>query len=276
MGRTKSYYDLRDALAAPGCPVCRVSNVAVEAFLDGLIYEKVNNPVLRQAMREARGFCARHAWGLVRHGAALGSAIMMRDVLRTLQRTLTEARYRSTPMFSLTRVQESVNPQQPRASTAEIVEALSPQSPCPVCADEAKVEAGLITSFVENLTGKGGLLALYRESAGFCLPHLRQVLSQVGDQAAFEALTEVQLGIWGRLEGELDEVIRKSDYRFTGEGVGVEGTAWLRAIGTTAGERFGEGAQRGNQESPSSVTTRGQEPLVDDLPMGEDEAAAHD
>ncbi len=239
MGRTKSYYDLKDALALPGCPICRVSAEAVNRYLDGLIYEKVNDPGLRAALRESRGFCQRHAWGLVRHGAALGVAIMMRDVIRTLQKTLAESRFRSLSLLSFTRVQEALDSQQPRASTAEAIAALGPQSPCPICIRESEVESNLIVSFLENLQGEDGLLEIYRASAGFCLFHFRQVLARVGDESVFELIVDAQRSIWARLERQLDELIRKSDYRYSDEALGEEGTSWLRAIAATAGEGFG-------------------------------------
>jgi len=239
MSRTKSYYDLRDALALPGCPICRVSAEAINRYLDGLIYEKVNDPGLRAALRDARGFCQRHAWGLDRHGAALGAAIMMRDVVRTLQKALADARFRSVPLFSLTRVQETLDAQQPRSSTLEVVAALGPQAPCPICAYEAEVEGGLMVSFLENLQGEEGLLAAYRASSGFCLSHFRQVIARVSDEAVYGAIVEAHQAIWARLERQLSELIRKSDYRYSDEPLGDEGVSWLRAIAAIAGEGFG-------------------------------------
>ena len=38
------------------------------------------------------------------------------------------------------------------------------------------------------------------------------------------------------LLAELSEFIRKHDYRFTGEGMGEEGTSWIRAIEMVAGK----------------------------------------
>ena len=239
MSRTKGYYDLRDALALPGCPMCRVTRQAVEHYLDGLIYEKVNDPGLRSAMREARGFCQRHAWGRVRHGAALGVAIMLRDVLHTLQSALSEGRFRQGSMFTLARVQETLDTRQPRVATSDIVRNLGPQAPCPVCAHELDVEDGLIAAYLENLVGEEGLLDTYIRSDGFCVPHLRQVLARTSDEALFATIGEAQQTIWARLEALLSEAIRKSDYRFADEAPGEEGTAWLRAIAATAGEGFG-------------------------------------
>jgi hypothetical protein len=39
------------------------------------------------------------------------------------------------------------------------------------------------------------------------------------------------------LDEELREFIRKHDYRFTGEGMGTEGTSWIRAIEMVAGKQ---------------------------------------
>jgi len=239
MSRTKSYYDLRDAFLLPGCAVCRVSARAVDRYLDGLLYEKVNDPGLRAALRQARGFCQRHAWGLVRHGAALGVAIMMRDVVRTLQGALADARFRSTPLFSLARVQETIDAQQPRAATAEVVAELGAQAPCPICTYEQEVEGDLLVSFLDNLAGDAGLLDAYRASAGFCLPHFRQALSRIGEERLFVAIVEAQQSIWARLEAQLSELIRKSHYKYSDEALGEEGVSWLRAIAAISGESFG-------------------------------------
>jgi hypothetical protein len=211
--------------------------------LDGLLYEKVNDPRLREALRNARGFCERHGWGLVRHGAALGTAIMMRDVVRTLLRGLSGTEFGDVPALSWSSLLEALGKSPQRAATSEAVAAISPQQPCPVCQYESEVEARLIASFLENLTAEGGLLAAYRESSGFCLPHFRQVLLLVDDIESYKQIVAAQQATWGRLEHQLDELVRKSDYRFSDEPLGEDGLSWLRSIAAISGERFGSRSQ---------------------------------
>lgn len=237
MGRTKSFYDLRDALQLEGCPVCRLKAAFVDQALEGLIYENVNDPVLRARIRAARGFCHEHAWGLLRHGAALGSAIIMRDVLREVLRTVDDGRFKALPTMSLSRLQEALTPQQPRSATAELVARLGPQETCPMCVSAGDLEEGCLAALRENLLGDDGLLALYSRSDGLCLPHFRQALSRIGDEAVFTALVGAQQGIWRRLEDQLSESIRKSDYRFSEEELGKEAGSWLRGIAAIAGSR---------------------------------------
>ena len=249
MAQTKSYYDLRDALKESGCPMCRARRAALERYMDGLIYEKVNDAGVRKAVRQSRGFCERHAWDLVRHGAALGVAILTRDVVRELLSIMRSGHFKGPGSWSVTRLREAVDSRQPRSATAELVAALGPQGPCPACKHEAEIDHALASSFVENLHGPEGLLEAYRQSDGFCLPHVRQVLARVPDEATYAAILEVQLAHWSQLEAELSELVRKSDYRFADEEVGDEGTSWLRAIASLAGESFQQKRHRVQQRS---------------------------
>jgi hypothetical protein len=237
MGRTMSFYDLRDALGQPGCAICRLKAQAVEQYLDGLLWESVNDPGLRANIRQARGFCHVHAWGLVRNGASVGVAIIMQDVLQTLLKTLEGAQFQELPPLSLRRVQERLDPGQPAAATAELIAQLNPQAPCPACAQVEKMESIYLHTLVEHLLGEGDLIAAYAASDGLCLPHFRQALSRVRDEAVFEALVDAQRSIWERLVGHLAEIIRKSDDRFRHEPHGEELGGALRAIAALSGPR---------------------------------------
>ena len=63
MNRTMSFYDLRDALVEPGCPICRLKARVAERYLDGLLWESVNDPGMRDQVRRSLGFCHEHGWG---------------------------------------------------------------------------------------------------------------------------------------------------------------------------------------------------------------------
>jgi hypothetical protein len=232
MSRTISFYDLRDALAQPGCPVCRLKTESAEQFLGSLLWESVNDPEVRYDIRRARGFCHEHAWGLVRDDASLGVAIITRDVLQSILGTLEAASFQALPVLSLRRTHEALDPKQPRAATAELVAQLAPQAPCPACAQAETMEDIYLSTLLVHLLGEDGLLAAYETSEGLCLPHFRQALTRVRDEVVFEALVNTQRAIWERLVGHLSEAIRKSDYRFRDESRGEESGAWLRAIAT--------------------------------------------
>jgi len=85
--------------------------------------------------------------------------------------------------------------------------------------------------------GEDGLLGLYRASDGLCLRHFCGVLARIREGRVLEELVAVQRELWEKLEAELSELIRKSDYRFSGEPMGVEAVSWLRALAVLAGER---------------------------------------
>mgnify|MGYP005866765315 CR=1 FL=1 len=238
MSPTKSYYDLRDAFAQPGCPFCTLEAEYTNLFIDGLLYEQVNDPGLRAKIRQARGFCQKHAQGLVRSGASLGVAIMMRDVLREVLRAMDKSAFQAPPGLSLVRLRELVNPRPPLVATAEAVNALSPHTECPVCAHIGRLEEGWYGALLENLLGDDGLIHAYQASDGLCLPHFRGALARARQEAAFTALVDAQRAIWRKLEQELNEAIRKSDYRFKDEAWGEEGDAWLRALAAVSGKCY--------------------------------------
>ena len=234
-GRTASFYDLRDALALPGCPVCRLAADDARRYLDGLLWEQVTDPGIRAKVRRARGFCRDHARGLDHAGASLGAAILMQDILQHALSTLERARFQTPPPLSRRRVQETLDPAQPSSATAELVDALTPEEPCPACARAREMEAIYLDSLVEQLLVKGGLLPAYRGSAGLCLPHFRMALARVREPAIFRALVEAQRGVWQELEAGLREQIRKNDHRYHDEPWGAESDAWLRALVAVSG-----------------------------------------
>jgi hypothetical protein len=230
-----SYYDLHDALAQPGCAVCRLRAKSTERYLDSLLWESVNDPGVRRDVRRARGFCREHAWQLVRPSQSLGVAILYHDVLHNVLAALEGAKYQALPLLSLQRAHEALDTDRPSAATADLVAHLAPQAPCPACKQAGAMEAIYLDTLVKTLRGEEGLLAAYESSAGLCLPHLSQALALVRDEAVFEALVGAQRTIWLRLEADLSEFIRKNDYRFRGEPWGAERDAWLRGIAALSG-----------------------------------------
>jgi len=237
MGRTMSFYDLRDAMAQPGCPVCRLMAAAVEHYLDTLLWENVNDAGARQQIRRARGFCNQHAWQLVAGGSSLGAVIITRDVLQNLLRLLEDAGFQAPAVSLRRRAKHALEGRRPPPANAQLVAQLGPQAPCPACAQAETTEEVLIATLVEGLLGDDGLLPAYRASEGMCLKHFRQALSEARSPAVFEALVDVQRTKWQQLVEQLSEIVRKEDYRFRDEPRGEEVGASLRAIAALCGPR---------------------------------------
>ncbi len=54
------YFEIQDALAEPGCALCQLALRSLRNYFDGLVYESVNDPGIRDAIRAAHGFCEVH------------------------------------------------------------------------------------------------------------------------------------------------------------------------------------------------------------------------
>jgi hypothetical protein len=88
-----TYFDLLEAFARPGCPVCALLEQGARKALDALFYEQVNDPVTRDRLVESHGFCNWHAWMLPdMPNSALGVALIYKHLLQETLEHLQAAR----------------------------------------------------------------------------------------------------------------------------------------------------------------------------------------
>jgi hypothetical protein len=220
------FHELHDALAGPDCAICALLRRSLRRYLDGIAYEGVGDERTRAVIRAARGFCPEHGRMLRAGRDALGTAIVHRDVLTTLGRQLAAASHRPPTLEA--RLRRAVR----RSGEGGHLPA---ERPCPACVYLREQDEVYGTALVRHIAD-GALVSALRDSAGLCVPHLRDALGRAPDAQAFERLRDAQLAAWGRLTDELDEFIRKQDYRFTAEPGGAENDSWSRAIGLVSGE----------------------------------------
>jgi hypothetical protein len=234
-----SYYDIIEACGQPGCPLCRiVENVGFRFLTASLHGGDVTDPDIRAKYSRSMGFCHRHAWLLPQTGggARLGIAIIYRDFIHQINQKLTEAGYTPPGGLSLTRAQEKFNRRQPAAATASLVKALQPEKPCPACLQETELETLALTTLLDFLPTDERLRTVFQSADSLCLPHLRRALELARSESAFNLLVAITRDKLVKLETELDEFIRKHDYRYQREKFDTEGDSWARALAQIVGE----------------------------------------
>lgn len=203
-----TYHEVRDALAEPGCAICRLAVKAVSSYLSGFLWESVNDPAARAAIRDARGFCNYHTHLLTEMASSLSLAIIYEDLVAVAVEDLAHA----CPGMRRGRRRASV---------------------CPACRmrDEAtrRYQDALVGALPDP-DWRGRLAA----SDGLCFGHAMQAcaLAQGESRAFLVELAERKLTI---LKAELAEVIRKNDYRFSDEPWGAESGSPRRAAAMMAG-----------------------------------------
>ncbi len=159
------------------------------------VSEQVNDPSFRQEFLAGGGFCRPHAWRLVAHHDILGTAILYRALLG-----------------------DAGQHRQPRAR-------------CPLCPSYESSQR-LALDMLEHSIGDATFEEKFAASDGLCNTHFEMALQGGG---AERRLRRLQQRTRDRLLGQLDELIRKQDYRFMGEPETGEGDSWLRAVNAAAG-----------------------------------------
>jgi hypothetical protein len=221
--RDTLYFELLDALQAGGCALCRLGQRASDSYLNALLYEGVTDVGTRDELRAGRGPCHRHAWRMAhKRGSILGTAIIYRDVVNTLTKVLEE--------------EATAAPGRLRGNrTANLGRRLAATASCPACRLESDAVQRGAKTLLKHMKDPQ-VAAAYVAGGGLCLPHFQLALSHAGEGAA-HTLAEWQATALRRLRDELDELIRKHDYRFRGEPITErEANSWKRAVAAVAGE----------------------------------------
>jgi|RhiMetdeSRZDD1v2_1073273.scaffolds.fasta_scaffold540158_1 hypothetical protein len=235
--------DLLEAMGKRACPLCvlveRIERKAVDLFL----YDQVNDISRRDALRASRGLCLEHTAMLAEGRSALGVAIVSRDVLRAMtaelenyrgerRETENDSPSQSSTISATSAVKSFLSSALGKGSV-QLAARVGPQAGCPMCDERPRVEAPLIGGLLRNF-GDAAFAAAFEECGGLCRVHLVNTL-RAADAATARALAARQAAAWRRLEAELDEFIRKHDYRFQGEVLNAERDVWRRALRLTSG-----------------------------------------
>lgn len=208
--------DINDAgQSAPQCwcPICAAVERSVKRNLQAIFAEFVNDPEIRLRFRDARGFCRNHSQLLQHPGEALAISILLADLADT-----TEERWRKRS--------ESTG-QKPLLSRFTATK--SEAAPCPLCVCEEESERRFIAALAKGLAQPKVWEFLARKEVALCTRHVEFTAERAKPNDA-RRLLKHQAERIACLKAELQEYIRKNDYRFRHEDWGEERDAWLRAL----------------------------------------------
>ncbi len=201
-----TYFDLVDAMKEKVCPLCLVIQKREYKYVDTLFYELVNDPGVREKLRKSYGFCTKHAQLVKKRGEPLGIAIIYQDICSTLVERMGKRQVLFTP-----------------------------GEKCCVCKVVDEVQEQYIHTFLRNFSQKG-FQRRYEQSFGLCMPHFLVVYSRFSKQEEKNIFKQYQLHALREYLPELEEFIRKHDYRFSEKGFGKEALSWRKVMDKIAGK----------------------------------------
>jgi hypothetical protein len=237
-----SLFDLAEAFAKDGCPVCRLTRHNVESYLHGLLFEGIIHPENHDAFRVSRGLCNAHAWLLADFkGALLNTAVYYRGTLNDLLKDLDASGPAPAARGGLARLMSGGK------RTSAVADRLEPHGPCMACKVRATSEELYTRTIGEHIQDER-LAKPYRGSQGVCLPHFRMALRHATSATDERTLVDIQRAIWEALRDELDRFKEMHDHHHTGEYMGDEGDSWLRVLRAMAGEQGMFGVDRAAEE----------------------------
>jgi len=216
MDKHTIYYNVLEALkTSQECPLCHLEADAIQAYFDPVLYEAVNDPKLRSELIRSKGYCHRHAHFLAGMRDCLGKAIIYQDQVQLFKELLTKK-----ALIGLDRISE-----------------MNDKSICPACRSQLTARRRYVQTLMEGLVTPE-IKTTYQASPGVCMPHLAILLESIKDPAIQNYLYETEernlTGLWG----ELQEFIRKNDYRYSDESFGEERDSWSRAIQKLTGNKI--------------------------------------
>jgi Family of unknown function (DUF6062) len=196
--RDTAAFEVRDALGhAAGCAVCHLALRSVKRQIRSIAYEQVNDLDLRAQLRRAHGFCNAHAHQWLREARnVLGTALIYRDVLRASADELESGATR-------------------RGGLLQGLFSAEREAACPVCEAQRNAESRYVSALVGLMAADSAVRTRFEASAGLCRLHVLAAL-RIGGPGAEAIVVHTRQRIEA-LVAELDEVIRKEDYRFRHE-----------------------------------------------------------
>jgi Family of unknown function (DUF6062) len=203
------------------CPICTFVGRRMRAYIDTVFYEQITDVQVRATIREAGGFCRYHAQRVSDQRDALGTALVMYDLLVNELRSLRSADGRAgLPAWGRFL---SANKRAERA-------------PCPFCEAEREMDEIAVDSLLQSVGEDPSFRDAFTASDGLCIPHFGLAFARRKDDSAWETVTAVQDRGLDALAQKLDALARSFDHNLRGSIPDVDTASWRRALAITSGK----------------------------------------
>jgi hypothetical protein len=237
MSRSLLRLDWIEALQTTGCTLCRMAQRKSQRYVETLLNEAVTDVDQRDTWRKARGICHWHAWMATETPHSAGSlAILYADVLR----------HDLKHLAALTAVAPDTQRWRWRHSLAQRLQdwlrSWRQQRSCLVCHLWREQERLYLQVLLDDWQ-EPELAQAFASASGLCWPHTLRLVEQGRQHAHLQAVLAAQQIHLQRLQDELQEFIRKLDYRFGREPYGREADAWRRVVALYVGVQGGQGRE---------------------------------
>ena len=211
-----------------GCPACRAVGAALDAWLVASAHEPGTDGLL--------DLCNVHAWRLVGLTSPAQAGAAWRQAALLVAQALSEVPD-TGPVESAgwRRLWELLGVWRESGLGRAAATRIQAQTACPACLAEATLANRAVQAFLEWVEA-GRLADRLPGAMGLCLPHLALGLRLVRSEADLQVLLASTRARWWALRAELDEYLRKQDYRFRREPYGAEVDAPWRAVAGMVGE----------------------------------------
>lgn len=248
--RVREYFDLRDALAVPGCPVCARVLRAGREVLATLVAEPSPEAPARKTILSFRALCNAHAWSIHQIpqkpvGLAEAYEGFLRRRIETLQRAMAGradvSRSWWSAWFHLLGDWARVHLDPWRRIRR-----------CPACRAAGSVERrdlGLLLDLITDME----FARAFEGSIGLCLPHLDLALGLAPGHPNLPRLLEAHVLKVKRLHAEVQVFLRRVKAPLVLLTQAEQSAVWGRVLEWTAGKAGVFGPERGLPWDPESL-----------------------
>ena len=233
--RSRDADALRSAFAREGCPVCTVIQEYMQHLMDSWQYEGFTDFEQRHELIRSRGFCPLHTWQLAQL-APFQLAVVYREVLTDMLADMERDQRLLARRNSLEAGPAWLRWWRRWHRRPATISVKLTYEQCPFCQSRVRIEQRVVSTLLEQLRSEE-MRALLCESTGLCQVHFTQACTwaEGHDPRELASLFTCQHTCVRRVLDEVQELLRKHDYRFSEEPRGNEMTSWRRAADLCAG-----------------------------------------
>ncbi|MGB9857363.1 MAG: DUF6062 family protein [Dictyoglomaceae bacterium] len=149
IGKNFAHIAWEEAFLWEGCPLCFLVNKSLWKIEDNFLYEMVNDPQLREKIKENNGFCPEHTLQLLNFNDTLGISIIFEDIIKNV----------IIPLLRKKILPEKIN--------------------CIFCEKEREILELYISILPDVLRTEKGFLLWKEKAYSFCFPHLEIIKEKV-------------------------------------------------------------------------------------------------